>query len=419
MIGIAINPTTDIYYDFSKPFTDHVEGSDYIVYFFPPALGGWYECEQISISLKSSPTKNICLDDFAFSWAKGDISSLKFTIESFESQDFLEQLCITYLIARLRKEYNQSTKTNKSDGFLAQYLRKRVKENKDILDIFLKVLISKIKYFSEIFSKEYNIDCNTVLSVSLMFASISITGENRKVIDDLILKYKENPKDKKVIRAHDRTLRITPFETPEKNRLFNPTCINREGKEIKKRTDIKSMAEASHEVFIESLFIMSKEGDPCNMLVPVMLDAISKDKNLSDLTTLTINRNSERIYTPNSKYSLVSFIFGHGKGNYSRLHSYLRDTLLRKTYIQDEIDENKSYKFPAPKNKYWKKHSKWQDETSEEKKRILAELSFLSPKQYLAVEKQLVGFGGLTTNERQNLTKARKQIKNKGFDIDI
>ena len=170
-------------------------------------------------------------------------------------------------------------------------------------------------------------------------------------------------------------------------------------------------------------------GHPYDILAPVLLDAFCKDRNLSELTNLTINHNSERIYNPNSKYSLLGFIFGHQKGRPSRITAYLKDTTLRKNkeiqfgqYDPEEIESENTdsiSRCDLRKNKQWKKNSKWQNIPEDIKKKILAKLSFLPSKQYIAVEKRINGFGNLTANERQNISKARKKINAKRLNIDI
>jgi|GEM_PF-5446132 len=433
-LGIAINPKIDIYYKFSKPFIDNVEGSDYMVIFYPPAVGGVYPCEQIFIQLKDNP-RQIPLDDLAFQWIKGDLRFSKFSIESFESQDFLDQLCITYLIARLRKEYNQSTKTNKPSGSLAQKLEKRKVENDFISRRFLEILCQKVEHFSEFFSNKYNLDYSDVYATAFTFVSVSITGERKKIIEDLLLEYKKNPKDKQKIRAHDRTLRVTPWKTFSKNRLFD----SNDGST--KRTDIKTISQACYIKFIETFIKTLKDNHYYGTLIQPLAKVVSDDELLSELITTTINFNSERIFRPNSNFSLLSFIFGCSKRP-SKISCFLRDTLLRKNKndipfesfeteyseydgeyelsplekLGEKISEQGSF---SENIRYWKKHSQWQDVETSKKQKILDKLSFLTPKKLSAVEKYIRGFEKLTSKERQNLFKARKEIQERKLDMTI
>lgn len=415
MLGIAIDPRKDILGFESLKVNLHypssIENLNYDLNFFPPSIDGWFPCEQIFATFKNE-SERVYLDDLAFMWIKGHLKFSEFTIKTFENKDLLEQLCISFLIKRLQREYGQPTETNKPEGYLAKYLKNREEENKFILDRFLEILFPQTELFSSKFSNKYNVEYHEVLEKSLTFVSLVITGELRKIIDEQIEIYRKNPNNKKLLRSYNRSYRITPWETFDKNHPFYPKDGNN------RRTDIKNIADTCLMVFIESLAIMSKKGHPYDMLIASMLDVFSKDKNLSQLINMTINCNSERIYKPNSKYSLLSFIFGHSKGKPSRIASYLKDITLRKNsdvqfgqYDPDEISNQELYYPPSCKKRYWKKHSGWQDVAKEKKEEILNKLTFLSAKQYESVKKYMLGYETLNITERKNLERARKKIR--------
>jgi hypothetical protein len=434
---IAINPEEEIYGFGGTGNKLNVIGKsdNYLVYFLPPDIDGYYEADNIKVHLKDGSVLPIA--EYAIRWVKGEIDFSKFNIDSFQSSDFLDQLSITFLIKRLQREINRRTETKNPNSFTAAYLKERKKENDFLLNKILEIFKNKIYADVGFFCKKYgSADLyHDSISIAQQFAQRAIVGEDRRIIDELIEFYRKNPHDKKGLRALNRQFRVTPWKTHEyKNKAATAE------KTLKTKSEIKNLVDFLPPELLKLLEHINRQKEPDNFLLEAIAGSISEDKNLSDLTTLTINQNSERIYKPNSSISLAGFIFGHKKGGASRLISFLKDLLLKRKkmeagYSQEgwEVMQNENAKKEYnPDRDYfeneaddfyngkrlWKKHSKWQEISEDKKEKLLAKISFLPAKQLEAFKKYIGGFQSLSPKERKNFSRATERIKKVGIDID-
>ena len=375
-----------------------------------------YDAADININFFNNQETRL-LEDYAREW----IRKTQITLDTFKSMDFLTQLCITYLIKYIQWANNQ--------------IEDKTEEAKEIINIFLKglqpAIEKKVRYFVSKYSPK--LEYGEVLSVALQFTNIALVGEEKKIIEDLLKEFAQDPKRKQKVRRKNRSLRIHPWQTykPYKGRTTDVITLSNILLKSLFTTAISSHREPIIKISygdfqkkMKSINSLRPQGKYVNQQLKERIklrEAVFFLKpflnNYPLFLTTVLNENSERIYRPTNKYSFTQFLLGEKGIIKSYLWRYLKDRF--KTNITSRRGPSLYQNY---QKRHWSKYKKYREIPYDKREEILSQLrKILSPKEYKVV-KSLLNNGYYNSSapaQRKALERARKRIRASQLNIKI
>lgn len=352
--------------------------------YYEPLTDNFYSAEGIVVY--TSGGRSILLEDYAKEW----IIAPERTIEIFNSNDFLEQTCITHSLWRIRDGNDSLEPYN-------ERLKNRAEEDGIIVKSLLRILEPEIRATAQRFFGQFRgiIEESEIYGQAYSFCSYIIAGENQKIVQDIIAFSAKNNRQES--RRHNRGLRLHPLTTHKNSKNF----------------DINKATEQAAEEIVSTFANVS-------MSLQHTLVEMLKPAEFANFASMLINKYSNRVYKPWHELNLRNYIFG---GRYSLLFKLLRDYFKteiknRKKYIS--FDENtKLDGVSGFARRRWKVNSP--NYLFEEKRKFLESVKgVLSAKQFEGYLKWLSGnYNSLDQNERQNLKRAKDKIISAKLNVPI
>jgi len=348
----------------------------------------FYNTKHVYVSYCNDP-RTLLLEDEAYKW----FMYPERTWHDFNSKDFLEQTFITHTVRRLQQHVIKFEPWK-------DLLKKYHSEDEQLLNRVLQILEPKI---SEVAKYIYNnwhqlIDYDDIYSRAYSLVESMVCGDKKSVVGGVVDKYKHRTGSKSSLKSLNRDIRIHPFSTHSKS----------------SKSDIKKTFHENTEYL--SGLIKERISANSPIVETLMLLSLIPDARSSWLTA-SLNRSSERIYTPSSNVSVVEFIFGKKGCSRSNIVRYLKDsfhTEKNRARKFSRFNEEVQYEPPVAMARRWKKNdiSKY---TAED----LASLNTMAEKvlkgkllmAYRAYLNRSLNFSDV--NERQRLSRARKILREK------
>ncbi len=387
-VAIAIDFANQIYnHKGHKTDGQYIYASETCTVFsyYDPFENNSYVAQSIVVS--TSENNTVLLEDYAKDW----ILSPERSLNMFDSKDFLEQTCITHSIWRIQLN-NDSLEPHK------EYQKKRVEEDRKILNVFLKILAPKIKTVSRQLFKRFrgSIDEIEIFNQAYQLCQLMLVGENQKIIENLADFQTKNGRQRS--RQYQRELRLHPLRTHKNS----------------KKPDIsKATQSAVKEAFN---YLAHKKKNNLHTFLELFEPSI-----FANYVSSIINHDSDLVYKPWYKHNLVDHIFGT-EGKYSPLFTLLRDhfkTKINNFKKNTAFDETMSYEdLPSFKRRWI--INKGNTSLDEQELSLNLAKKILPKKQLGVYSKWLSGeYNSSDQNERQNLKKAKDKIIGAKLNIPI
>jgi len=343
--------------------------------------------------------KGILLEKYAKDWIRDSSRN----INVFASSDFLEQLCITHSILRIQNNNNGLDPYNK-------YLKDIQKEDRSIIDSFMRILDPKILKVAKKFNSKYPfINYSDVWAKANEIVSLLLIGENKKHIEDILKNLENQPNEKAKLRSEFRKHSV---HTIEKTKRSNKTTLY-----------LKTILELAN---VSNEKLATTNTDLSNFLLNERLNS----DNFSSFVAESLNNNSLKIYKPVFSKNLKDFIFGEKK-EFILLLNYLKDFFRneiqknRKGLLVTNMDDFSNFTDENFNYNYFIKPKKWKSNqnnfTEIEVREIKTEAKkILKGKKLSAYLNWLNNaYDSKNVAERQNLHKAKNIIEKFKIDIPI
>jgi hypothetical protein len=355
-----------------------------------PIKNNFYGCKSIWI-FDNESQRGVLLEDVAEDW----LTNNDLDISIFRSNDFLEQLCITHTLWRLRGLASQLEPYN-------DYLKKLHEKSLLIRESFFQILLPEVERVSRRYYSKYSkIAFEDVYAMALFYCNIFTFGEDAKNIQEnlpLILKDNQRLETKQSLRATSLHS-ARPYSGSKKHKDKNHYDQAR--------------------IYLQNIFdLMSVQSSD------TFWAYLLTDEGLSSLVANGFNFDHSKVYQPYYEHDLTTYLFG-GKGFrngviYERLRDFYKSENSRP--VTTQYDESVGHVETYSTRKSWSRNQVLSEELSiSEKEDILSKaLKTLPRKQYEAYKTYVMGeYKGKDTKCRQNLYKARQKIAKLGLDLPI